>query len=1492
MPQPSTVLQALLASLVKAKDGTTLVLDAKTVGATGGASLLRLFSEQLRISSVTLDDVVLPPAVTDNTLAVSGGTQGVTLALTFQDVLGEVAVEALFQAPGLAALKKAFPDLPAKFFDGITVSGTTADVSVPGLARALSFASPRFGVVGLATPLRGLVTTSIAPRVDGEVAPPSGAKQLFVELQTTTSGYRIGPLSGAWQFPDFGWLMTGLDILGAFPPIIPTHGLGLRTFDLNLYPQAPNLSSLSLDVADTADPNKPLWSAAGGKVALTDVVVTVGLTYSKTMALSLTGTGSLTGNFSLGSLVLAAQIPFPVTGVWSLTAYPGAKLTVLDDLATLLTGGAGQLNGLMPAGLSALGSFELTYVRLAIDAGTFSLVEFSFALGSTAKWKLIPGVVELDSLRISMTVDGTPSLTGSVVGTIGLPQGAQILVTFGRNDAQLPWRLDVVSPAIALPDLGQLAQLAQGADLGSMVQAGGLGALHFVMTDLNFGLTVSPAPAKLTNLGLTLQLANAADPLNPTLDWPLIPGVLTLTDFSFGFQLNWGDTSTKDVFGKFVLNDLEFDVKFADQARQGKHTDALIAEYSAQGKAGTVDVKLLIHTISPSVAQDIPEGLTIDLADALLAYLNTDGTKKYLFAMDVSVEFPLSDLPFVGKALPAEAKAGLKNLKLVVASAAMSANDVAFINGLSPRPVLPLPPADAAGNAIPSGFSMVAELELGSLSLLMTSPPAKQPSTKPMQAVLGTAPATDPVYWIDVQKTFGPVSIQKVGFSYHDGSLFVLSNLGLATGGLEIDLLGIGVGSPIAHPSPKFTIQGLAVSFIEGPISVMGGMLGTLQPVDFVGALSVRAPELALAAFAGYATYEEHPSFFLYGVLNAPIGGPPPFFVTGLAAGLGFNRKLAIPDVGGVATFPLIAWAQGDNPPKMDPSQPIGGQVADVLTRLAQSGVVAPSVGDYWFAVGVQFTSFEIIKSFALITVSLGADTEIALLGLSTMTLPPDDASPVAEIQLALEVAFAFDKGLIAVAGQLTNNSYVLSRACRLTGGFAYYLWFRGDHAGETVLSVGGYNPNFKVPDYYPVVPRLGLNWQVTSQISITGELYFALTTNVVMAGGKLSAVWNSGPISAWFTYWADFLMTFSPFHYYIDGGIDLGASFTIDLGLFSISITIHIGVDLALWGPEFAGRATINLSIISFTIRFNDHDADANTAIPWDTFLKQLLPSQPAQQQSRQAALEDVASPPPALVQINVTAGLIRALKPTADGPCYLIHAETFQCAVLTVIPNKSATFAKDPDLPTLANVAWAPDARQPLDSSGKPIAPNQAFGAGPANVSPDNFQPTLALTVTSQEDSTFHAVRRFLNAPKALWENKAFDQQTGVPQVDPQTALTQGTIANALVGLTLIPYLDRADRLLPIPLESLLFTLDTMQPFAWSPGVPPTADPFTGETVAGTITAPAVATVRSALLGALAAQGVAVSAAVDVSRLENPANDDLQAAPRLRLLGEQAAA
>src|SRR5208337_2220195 len=110
------------------------------------------------------------------------------------------------------------------------------------------------------------------------------------------------------------------------------------------------------------------------------------------------------GNFKFDrpgkQFVLQAQIPFPLSGVWSLTAFPNLSLEEgLEDLATLLDSGA-SFSGVMPAGLSdVLDKVELTYLRIAVSAEPFNLVEFTFALGLRRRWPLIPNVLVLEKLN-------------------------------------------------------------------------------------------------------------------------------------------------------------------------------------------------------------------------------------------------------------------------------------------------------------------------------------------------------------------------------------------------------------------------------------------------------------------------------------------------------------------------------------------------------------------------------------------------------------------------------------------------------------------------------------------------------------------------------------------------------------------------------------------------------------------------------------------------------------------------------------------------------------------------------------------------------------------------------------------------------------------------------------------------------------------------------------------------------------------------------------
>ncbi len=342
-----------------------------------------------------------------------------------------------------------------------------------------------------------------------------------------------------------------------------------------------------------------------------------------------------------------------------------------------------------------------------------------------------------------------------------------------------------------------------------------------------------------------------------------------------------------------------------------------------------------------------------------------------------------------------------------------------------------------------------------------------------------------------------------------------------------------------------------------------------------------------------------------------------------------------------------------------------------------------------WLAAGVRFTSFEMVKSFALLTVAFGTHTEIALLGESSISVPVPAAgetvTPVAQADMVVMVDISPSNGQLAVCAQLTAQSYVLDPAAHLTGGFAFYAWFAPSaQPGDFVVTLGGYNPYFTPPSYYPQeVPRVGLSWQLPGGLSVTGGLYFALTPSVLMAGGYLRATWQSGDISAWFDAQADFLMRFKPFSYAVAVSIGIGASFTVNLALTTLRITIYAGVNLVLWGPPFGGTAQVHLSVISFTIGFGSTQPDQPPAVDWAGFRQSFLP--PANGAERDgawrgplAAVGPGAAPAPtptdSLITVSVARGLLSTVR-TGNAPVWIVSPAALQIVVTTQVPSTSAS-------------------------------------------------------------------------------------------------------------------------------------------------------------------------------------------------------------------------
>lgn len=798
---------------------------------------------------------------------------------------------------------------------------------------------------------------------------------------------------------------------------------------------------------------------------------------------------------------------------------------------------------------------------------------------------------------------------------------------------------------------------------------------------------------------------------------------------------------TKHFSGHLALAGLEFDLVFdeenqvtvsnaQDVTAGAQSTQTFLAAY--RNPNGTpVPVDTLLQTIGIQTHT----GLSFTLKEALLAYRRDASTTvppppaRWLFGLDIDGGLDLSrlhlpDLPLVSDALP-PGQALKLSFNLLAPSAPWTAAELAALNQLVSGGGLGLP-----ARQLDPPIALTAALQIGDEVQQLSLPigVAAQPAggggnglvNDPAAAAgAGSAAAVsnDGVQWINIQKSFGPVQIARLGLAYQDSQIAGLLDASLSAGGLTLSLDGLTVRSPLSPLNPTFDLRGLGIEYQNGPLHIGGAFLR--QPDGFAGLALIQTQALTLSAIGAYATIAGHPSFFIYAVLDYPLGGPAFFFVTGLAAGFGYNRTLQMPPIEGVKSFPLVAEAMRGGGPAPVPADPQGQKtrLAATLTQLGQ--YVPPAEGQNFLVAGIRFTSFKQINSFALLAVQFGRRFEIDLLGISTLRAPTEeeggDLPPVAQAELALKATFIPDEGFLGVQAQLTANSFILSRDCHLTGGFAFYSWFSGPHSGDFVLTLGGYHPLFQVPVHYPQVPRLGFNWQVSPQFSLKGELYFALASHALMAGGRLEAIWQSDNIQAHFIAGADFLLAWRPYHYDISLFVSISVQVTVHF-FGTHRFTLEAGANLHIWGPPFAGEAHAYVRVIGIKIPFDvtfGSGAGLARRQEWPEFQTALLPDR-----------KQVCS-------ITLQQGLIRA----ADGGAQLVQPKTLVLATDSALP-----------VTTVAGFT--------ADLSGT----NTHVGVYPMGIAAGHVTITCTITVT-QEGVAGPVTDRFAFTPRtkalptALW-------------------------------------------------------------------------------------------------------------------------------------------
>jgi hypothetical protein len=214
-----------------------------------------------------------------------------------------------------------------------------------------------------------------------------------------------------------------------------------------------------------------------------------------------------------------------------------------------------------------------------------------------------------------------------------------------------------------------------------------------------------------------------------------------------------------------------------------------------------------------------------------------------------------------------------------------------------------LPPASSSNTTSPSPATPQA-----------LAPPELDQASTAARPLASQANGTPQISWITLQKSLGPLFIDRVGVVANNGTLGLALDAALNTDAVSIELTGFIVAfspSSMASAPPTISLDGLAVAVHSGQLRIGGSLVRTQAPggTEYDGSLLIRISSYAINAAGSYTVIGGAASLFVFGIAQGEFGGSPAFFVTGLTAGFGLNRALRLPAADQVAKFPLIEAA-------------------------------------------------------------------------------------------------------------------------------------------------------------------------------------------------------------------------------------------------------------------------------------------------------------------------------------------------------------------------------------------------------------------------------------------------------------------------------------------------------------------------------------------------------------------------------------------------------
>lgn len=568
---------------------------------------------------------------------------------------------------------------------------------------------------------------------------------------------------------------------------------------------------------------------------------------------------------------------------------------------------------------------------------------------------------------------------------------------------------------------------------------------------------------------------------------------------------------------------------------------------------------------------------------------------------------------------------------------------------------------------------------------------------------------------VKAKRSSGPVTIHsfKPGFDLDRGRLLIEISADLKMGPVRLSLEGLSVSNPLTKIQPEFGLTGLGIEYKSSNMTLAGALLRKYSndsniKFEFSGGLRLSLTRFQLMAMGSFAqTKNGDTSLFGYAVVQKALGGYPAFFVTGLAAGFGYNRQLISPtDLSTLEQYPLIQAAmQRDY------------DISTLLKRMKSN--IPISRGDHFAAVGIKFTSFKVVESFALLVLSKST-RECDLIGLSRFQLK-SSGGIVADLELALLAQIRPQQGTVLVRGQLTDSSYLIDKKFKTTGGFAVGLWLAGEHQGDFVYCFGGYGRHMPVPAHYPKdVPAISIDRKLGGKagINVKGRIYSVLTPSYIAAGMSLEARKETSFYKAWFDLDMYAKMQWQPFYYNVGIHVNIGAEAEIGPDYCKYTQSFNLSAKVKLQGPPISGQASVDAVFGTIKVSFGPKPKQP-PKLTWKEFESALLP------------------PEDDRITINMVSGLIGESK---NKSTLVINPKELLIDVSSAIPVTEYDISGDSIIGTTNTV----------DSP--------SLGIKPMGVGQGNFNSELVIhfkkTDGSGSDTKIKTNPINSNVPNALWD------------------------------------------------------------------------------------------------------------------------------------------